>query len=46
MSPGWCGSVDWVPAWEQKGHLLDSWSGHMLGLRARSPVGGMREATN
>ena len=44
-SPGWCGSVDWVPACEPKGHWFDSQSGHMPGLWARSPVGGAREAT-
>ena len=43
-SPGWCGSVDWAPACEQKGHQFDSQSGHMPGLQARSPVGGAREA--
>ena len=44
-SPGWCGSVDWVPACEPKGHQFDSQSGHMPGLQARSPVGSTREAT-
>ena len=44
-SPGWCGSVDRAPACELKGHWFDSQSGHMPGLRARSPVGGVREAT-
>ena len=39
-SHGWCGSVGWVPAWEPKGCWFDSQSGHMPGLRARSPVGG------
>ena len=43
--PGWCGSVDWVLACEPKGHWFDSQSGHMPGLRARSPAGGVREAT-
>ena len=42
---GWCGSVDWGQAWEQKGCWFDSRSGHMPGLQARSPVGGVREAT-
>ena len=43
--PGWCGSVDWVPACEPKGCWFDSQSGHMPGLWARSPVGGTWEAT-
>ena len=42
---GWCGSVDWVQACEPKGCWFDSQSGHMPGLLARSPVGGMRKAT-
>ena len=42
---GWRGSVDWVPACEPKGHWFYSQSGHMPGLQARSPVGGMGEAT-
>ena len=39
--PGWCGSVDWVPAWtcKWKGHWSDSWAGHMPTSRARSLVG-------
>ena len=45
-SPGWCGSVDWVPAFKPKGHQFDSQSGHMPGLQARSPVRGVWEATN
>ena len=44
-SPGWCGSVDWVLDWETKGHWFNSQSGHMPGLQARSPVGGVWEAT-
>ena len=44
-SPGWCGSMDWVPACTPKGHWLDSLPRHMPGLQARSPVGGMWEAT-
>ena len=44
-SPGWCGSVDCVPACETKGHWFDSQSGHMPGLWVRSPVGGAWEAT-
>ena len=43
--PGWCGSVDWVPDWEPKGHRFDSQSGHMPGSQARSPVWGAWEAT-
>ena len=45
LSPGWCGSVDWVQACEPKGRWFDSQSGHMPGLQARSPVGGTKEAT-
>ena len=41
--PGWCGSVDGAPDSEAKGHQLDSQSGHMPGLWARSPVCGMQE---
>ena len=44
-SPGWCGSVDLVLACEPKGCQFDSQSRHMPGLQARSPVGGMQEAT-
>ena len=44
MSPGWCGSVDWASACGPKGPWLDSQSGHMPGLQARSLVGGMWEA--
>ena len=32
LRPGWCGSVDWVPACEPKGCWFDSQSGHMPGL--------------
>ena len=46
LSPGWCGSVDWVPDCKPKGCRLDSQSGHMPGLQARSPLGGLREATD
>ena len=42
---GWCGSVEWAPPWKPKGHWFDSQSGHVPGLWARSPVGGMWEAT-
>ena len=45
MDPGWCGSVDWVPACEPKGHQFDSQSGHTPGLQARSPVGDTQEET-
>ena len=44
--PGWCGSVDWVLARDPKGLQFNSQSGHMPGLQARSPVGGVWEATN
>ena len=44
-SPGWCGSVDWVPACKPKGRGFHSQSGHMPGLWARSPVGAPRETT-
>ena len=37
--------VDWAPACEQKSPWFDSQSGHVPGLRSRSPVGGMQEAT-
>ena len=37
--PGWCGSVDWVPACKPKGCRFNSQSGHMPGLQARSAVG-------
>ena len=39
LGSGWCGSVDWEPAWEPKDHPFDSQSGHRPGLPARSPVG-------
>ena len=44
-SPGWCGSVDWMPSGKPKGRQFDSQSGHMPGLWARSTVGGVQEAT-
>ena len=44
-SPGWCGSVDWEADCEAEGRWFDSRSGHMPGLRARSPVGCARKAT-
>ena len=43
--PGWCDSVDCVPACEPKGRWFDSQSGHMPGLRARSPVRATYDAT-
>ena len=36
-SPGWCGSVDWVPACELKGRWFDSQPGRTPGSQARSP---------
>ena len=45
-SPVWCGSVDWMLACEPKSCHFYSQSGHMPGLWARSPVRGMREATD
>ena len=33
------------PACEPGGHWFDTQSGHMPGLRARSPAGGVQEAT-
>ena len=45
FSSGWCGSVDWALACEPKSRQFNSQSGHMPGLRARSPGGGVREAT-
>ena len=44
-SPAWCVSVDWVLAYEPKGCLFNSQSGHVPGLQPRSPVGGTQEAT-
>ena len=43
MSPGWCGSVDWVLTCKPKGCQFGSQSGHMPGLWAGSPVGGALE---
>ena len=40
ISPGWCGSVDWAPAYESKGPQFGFQSGHMPGLQARSPEAG------
>ena len=39
FSPGWYGSMDWVPACKSEGCRFNSQSGRMAGLRARSPVG-------
>ena len=44
--PSWCGTVDWAPASELKGHRFHPPSGHMPGLWARAPVGGVWGATN
>ena len=44
--PGWCGSVDWVPACKPNSHQFNSQSGHMPRLQARFLVGGVQEATN
>ena len=44
-SPGWCSSVDWVQVCEPKDYQSGSQSEHKPGLCARSPVGGMQEAT-
>ena len=38
--PGWCGNC------ELKCHQFDSQSGHMPGLQARSPLGGVGEASD
>ena len=45
-SLGWCGLVDWALACELDGCRFDSRWGCMLGLWARSPVGGVWEATD
>ena len=45
IAPGWNGSVNWELACEWKDRQFDSQSGHVPGLRVRSPVGGVREAT-
>ena len=37
--------IEWVPACEPKGCRFNSQSGHMPELWARSPVGGVQEAT-
>ena len=46
FSVDWCGSVDWVAFCKPKGCQFDSQSGYLPGLQARSPVGGVQEATN
>ena len=46
FSPDWCGSVGWVLSPKPKGHWIESHSGHMPGLWARSLVGGVQEAAN
>ena len=46
ICPGWHGSMDWVLACKLKGRWFDSPSGHMPGLRARSPVEGVREGNH
>ena len=42
ISPGWCGSVDWMLDWEAKGHRFGSWLGHMSESRTRPPIQGVR----
>ena len=46
MSPGWCSSVDWVPAYKPRGHWFNSQTVHTPQLQASSPVGGVGEATH
>ena len=41
MSPDWCGSVGWALSCKLKGRHFNSQSGHLPGLWARSPVGGL-----
>ena len=38
------GVAQWIECWPVN-HRFDSWSGHMPGLWAGSPVGGAQEAT-
>ena len=45
LSPGWCGSVDWMSTWEPRGHWFNPQSEYTPGLRAMSPVWGVWEAT-
>ena len=42
LSPGWCGSVDWVPACEPKSRRFDSRSEQMPG-DMQVPSGGARK---
>ena len=46
IKPGWCGLVGWALACGPIGCQFDSPSGHMPGLQARSPFGGMQEAAD
>ena len=44
--PALAGVAQWIECWPANQRVqLDSQSGHMPGLWARSPVGGVREAT-
>ena len=45
MQP-WLVWLSGLSAWEPKDHQFDSQSGHKPGLQSRSPVWGMREATD
>ena len=44
--PDCCGSVSWTSSHKPKGPQFGSQSGHIPGLRAKFPVGGVQEATN
>ena len=44
--PGWYGSVGSALAYELRSHWFDYRSGHMPGLWARSPVGGVQKVTS
>nr|KAF6274939.1 hypothetical protein mMyoMyo1_010350 [Myotis myotis] len=44
--PSWFGSVNRASACRLRGPRFDSSQGHMPGLRAQSPVGGMQEAAD
>ena len=46
LHPGRCGSVGWALACKPKCYRFSSRSEHVLELQARSPVGGVWEATN
>ena len=37
-TPDWCGSVGWASSSKLKGVGFDSWSGHLPGLKVRSPA--------